>query len=124
MKWFKVISGIAYFFSFIIATSLFFGFRFGINITSTTYLFLGLGAVGFILNLLSFKKDKLGNPRANLFFWLGSLIMFSGLTAIILHYPYSTAIIIVGFFIFLVSLFRYRKSFSAKNQKDDILDQN
>ncbi len=110
MKWLKIIGGIAYALSFIVASILFFGYEIGLDPKKSINLFLGLGATGFILNLISYSKDKLGNPKANLIYWTGSLLIFIGLAAFIMQYNYSMELIILGGVIIIISLFRYKKS--------------
>jgi hypothetical protein len=123
MKWIKLICGIAYAVSFVVAALLFLEYNIGLNPDKSIYLFVGLGAAGFILNLVSFSKDKHGNPKANLLYWLGSLLIFIGLSARIMQYPFSIELIILGAIIAFFSILRYKKRIAEESQNDDILDQ-
>jgi hypothetical protein len=88
----------------------------------TLVIFLFLGALGFLFNLVSYSKDKYGNPMSNLTYWLGSFFVFAGLVFKMLHFPFSISLIIIGAAILFVSIFFLRK---RANKKDDneILDQ-
>ena len=79
MKWLKFFGGIAYLASFIVVLNTFFNLGFSLNDRESIYLFIILGGIGFLLNLVSYKKDKIGNQKTNLLFWVGGFCIFFGL---------------------------------------------
>lgn len=122
MNWLKVIAGFSYAISFLIAAALFSGYNFGFPAFRLAELFLLLGGLGFGLNLLSYKNDKMGNPLANLAFWLGALLIFIGLVFKMLFWPNALWIMIAGAIVMGISLFIYRKKPTSINDQD-VLDQ-
>jgi NADH:ubiquinone oxidoreductase subunit 5 (subunit L)/multisubunit Na+/H+ antiporter MnhA subunit len=122
MKKIKLIGGFCYLISFFFAASLFLDFYIGLPKSTILFIFLLLGALGFLLNLVSYSKDKTGNPMSNLTYWLGSFFIFAGLVFQILGFPMSISIIIIGSVILFVSIFYLRKV-SNKKEDDDVLDQ-
>jgi hypothetical protein len=122
MKKLKLIGGLCYLISFFFAASLFLNINIGMSGGMTLVIFLFLGALGFLFNLVSYSKDKYGNPMSNLTYWLGSFFVFAGLVFKMLHFPFSISLIIIGAAILFVSIFFLRK---RANKKDDneILDQ-
>ena len=101
----KKIAGIAFIISFLMAIVIFTGYgsQF-ISFRNAKSVFLITGAAGLLLNLFSFPKGK-GSLTYNFIYWIGSVFIFIGLTFKILHYPYSTPIIIFGMAVFTVSFF-------------------
>jgi hypothetical protein len=133
MKLLKLVGGICYATSFFFAANLFFKFNIGLSIGTTLILFLTLGGLGFLFNLISYTKDKTGNPSSNLSYWLGSFFVFTGLVFKMLGIPFtsilmmgftlSKILIIVGSILLLYSLFQMRKRKIKKEDNEEILDQ-
>lgn len=133
MKKLKLIAGICYASSFFFGANLFFTFIPGLTINKTLIIFLTLGGLGFLFNLLSYTKDKTGNPSSNLTYWLGSFFVFTGLvlkmigtpfiSLIIMSFPLSKILIITGSILLLFSLFQMRRRKTKKLEEENILDQ-
>ncbi len=133
MKRLKLIGGICYAASFFFAANLFFKFIPLLSIDKSLIIFLILGGLGFLLNLISYTKDKTGNPSSNLTYWLGSFFVFTGLvfkiigtpfkSIIIMSFPLSKILIIVGSILLIFSLFQMRRRKIKKQGEEEILDQ-
>ena len=121
MKKLKTIGGFCYILSFFFAASLFLNFQIGISKGTSLFIFLVLGAVGFLANLISYTKDKTGNPMSNLTYWLGSFFVFAGLVFYIVGFPFSISVIIIGVVILFTSLFYFKKT--TRKDNNDIIDQ-
>lgn len=122
MQRLKSVGGICYATSFFFAANLFFKFNIGLSIGANLMIFITLGGLGFLLNLISYTKDKTGNPLSNLIFWLGSFLVFLGLVFQMLGFPFSISFIIIGSVILFFSIFYFRKR-RTKEDNDEILDQ-
>ncbi len=134
MKLLKLVGGICYATSFFFAANLIFKFNIGLSIGANLIIFLTLGGFGFLLNLISYTKDKTGNPLSNLIFWLGSFLIFFGLVLkllgrtnlinlIFFELSISTSLIILGSILLFYSFFFLRNSKTKNNEKEEILDQ-
>jgi hypothetical protein len=134
MKLLKLVGGICYATSFFFAANLFFKFNIGLSIGTTLIIFLILGGLGFLFNLISYTKDKTGNPLSNLIFWLGSFLVFFGLVLkllgrtnlinlIFFELSISTSLIILGSILLFYSFFFLRNSKTKNKEKEEILDQ-
>jgi hypothetical protein len=123
MKWLKFFGGVAYLASFIVALNAFFNLGFSINDRESIYLFIVLGGIGFLLNLVSYKKDKIGNQKTNLLFWVGGFCIFFGLTLKILYLKFSTPLILLGIAAITLSILFFSKKLKNKKRDEDILDQ-
>jgi len=123
MYWLKVIAGVSYSISFLIAAAFFAGYNFGIPLFQLAKIFLMLGGLGFVLNLLSYKNDKMGNPTANLLFWSGALITFIGLVFKLLFWPYGIPLLISGALLMGFSVFNYSRKKENNDSDNEILDQ-
>lgn len=88
---------------------------------SAKIIFLAAGAIGLLLNLLSFRFGK-QSPNFNFFYWAGSIVLFFGLTFRIMHWPFSFYIIIAGLLIVGISFFYNPKIDEDSSAKDDLLD--
>ncbi len=84
------------------------------------YLFLAAGAFGLLFNLLSFRHGK-SDAGFNFFYWLGSLVAFTGLAFMLFHWPYGKYILIAGMLILGVSFF-YTPNIDPQKPEDDLLD--
>ncbi len=123
MKWLKFFGGIAYLASFIVVLNAFFNLGFSLNDRESIYLFIILGGIGFLLNLVSYKKDKMGNQKTNLLFWIGGFCIFFGLTLKILYLKFSTPLILLGIAAITLSILFFSKKLKNKKRDEDILDQ-
>lgn len=94
-----------------------FGFLYAIRIG-----FYVFGGAGLLLSLIQFRflpEDKW--EEFNLFFWIGSLIIFIGFVTKILYSKYSTPILILGLAVTGLSFF-INPLKRDKDEEDDILD--
>lgn len=123
MKWLKFFGGIAYLASFIVVLNAFFNLGFSLNDRESIYLFIILGGIGFLLNLVSYKKDKIGDQKTNLLFWVGGFCIFFGLTLKILYLKFSTPLILLGIAAITLSILFFSKKLKNKKRDEDILDQ-
>lgn len=92
-----------------------------ISRSSTKTIFLISGALGLLLNLLSFRFGN-SDSNFNFFYWLGSLILFVGLVFNMMHWPYGFYIIIAGMCIVGISFFYNPKIDGENTSKNDLLD--
>lgn len=85
-------------------------------------IFLFSGIIALFLNLIAFKDDR-NKPNFNFIFWVGSIILFTGLFFKINSWPFSSPIIYIGIAVTGVSFF-YNPSLTNEESKDssDILD--
>lgn len=117
----KKLSGASFIISFLMAIVLFTGNGSQyISYPNAKIIFLISGALALMLNLISFKFGK-GSHLFNFFYWIGSVLLFIGFTFRIMHYPYSTPILIFGVTIFSVS-FIIPTNNKSENSNSDILD--
>lgn len=133
MKMLKLIGGACYTISFLFGANLFFKLFPGVSIDNTLIIFLIFGGLGFLLNLISYKKDKTGNPLSNLTYWLGSFAVFTGLllkmtgtvyiSIFTMSFPLSKFLIILGSVLLLYSFYLRRKRKIKKQDDEGILDQ-
>ena len=84
-------------------------------------IFMVAGACGLVLNLFSFQSNK-RNPVFTLVYWLGSLILFTGLIFQLQHWPYNKIIVLVGLGITGVSFFLSPTLLTGESDNSDILD--
>lgn len=118
----KKIAGISFIISFLMALVLFGGI--GSNIVdrmTAKSIFLIAGAIGLLLNFISFRFGK-GDVNFNFFYWLGSLVVFVGLTFLIMHWKYGLYIVMGGTVMVGVSFFYNPKIDNDNSSKDDLLD--
>ncbi len=80
-------------------------------------LFLIFGAIAFILNLVSFKSGK-HEKTFNLFYWIGSIVLFIGLSFKILHWPFSILILLIGGRILGISFLLPNKTKKVKKDSE------
>lgn len=93
-----------------------------ISISTARILFLSLGGIGLLLNLLTYKLGK-GDSNFNFFYWIGSVILFIGLTFMSLHRSYGFYIVIAGMVILGISFFYTPKiDDDDDSAKNDLLD--
>lgn len=85
------------------------------------FIFLAAGASGLMLNLLSFRFGK-HDISFNFFYWLGSIVLFIGLTFMILHWPYGMYLVMGGMAIVGLSFFVNPKIMNDDAKNEDLLD--
>jgi len=119
----KKIGSIAFGLAFLMAIVLFTGYGSKyISLSLAKILFLVFGGLGMFLNLLSFNKGK-SDEGFNFIFWTGSLIIFIGFIFMMMHWPYSTFILLGGLGITGLS-FIYSPTLKANNKEEkEELDQ-
>ncbi|MCH2223374.1 MAG: hypothetical protein MK066_01300 [Crocinitomicaceae bacterium] len=117
----KKIAAIAFAVAFLTGINLFLGYgRSYIPIITAQYIFMIAGAVGLVFNLMSFDAEK-KNPILNFTYWTASIVIFSGLFAQLMHWPYSKQIILGGMIIMGISFF-LKSDDSSPNDDSEILD--
>jgi len=118
---YKKISGIAFALSFLMAIVLFTGYgRAYVSIEMAKIIFLSSGAIALFMNILSYKTGK-HEQTFNLFYWIGSIILFLGFAFKILYWPLASMIILIGALVLGVAFLLPNKV--KKEQKDeDLLD--
>lgn len=118
----KKVAGFLFIVAFLMAIVLF--TRFGSNLVPLSLaklIFLISGAVAILLNLISFRQGK-HSAEFNLIYWIGSILLFLGLVFKLMHWPYSTYIILGGIAIVGIS-FIYNPSFEKEqDESNDLLD--
>jgi hypothetical protein len=117
----KQISSIAFGIAFLMAIVLFghVGTEY-ISMQTARIVFFIAGGTALFFNLLDFNRNKDDSEGFNFLFWTGSIILFVGLIFKLMHWPFSTYILIFGLLISGVSFFMKGKLFSDKedNEKD------
>lgn len=122
MNFIRKISSLAFAVSFAMAIVLFTDFGRGlITFKTATNVFIISGAIGLVLNLLTFQSGKY-NPIYNFVFWGGSIILFVGMVFILLRLPYGFYIIITGMAVLGGSFFLPASLTDAKPKNPELLD--
>jgi len=89
-------AGIAFGISFLMALVLFGDIgRSIISAPIAKAVFIACGGIGLVLNVITFQSGKF-HPLYNLFYWLGSTVVFIGLVFLLMHWPYAKWILIAG----------------------------
>ena len=118
----KKISSLFFALAFICALFVFTDYGYGIISKSTAKIgMIAAGAIAILLNLLAFRTEP--KEESNLFFWIGSVIVFVGLIFKIMHYPMNQLILLVGLLVTGISFFYNPFSSSTRTSDDDLLDQ-
>lgn len=118
----KRIAAICFALAFLMAIVLFTGTGSQyISRLNAKFIFLAAGAIGLLLNLLSFRYGK-HDANFNFFYWLGSIILFIGLTFMIMHWPFGMFIVIGGMATVGISFFVQPKIYNEEVKNDDLLD--
>lgn len=117
----KKISGLSFAIAFLMAIVLFTNIgRDYIPLYVAKNVFIGAGAVGLILNLIGFQNGN-ATPLYNFLFWSGSIVLFLGLTFLLMRWPYGFYIIITGLVIIGASFF-LPESLLKKKEESELLD--
>ena len=119
---FKRIAGVAFALSFLMAIVLFADVgRQYISLITAKYTFISAGAVALLFNLLSFESGK-HNPVFSFVYWVGSLIVFTGLVFFIMRWPFGVYILTGGLVILGGSLLLSPNRKEMDKSTDDLLD--
>ena len=119
---FKRIAGVAFALSFLMAIVLFADVgRQYISLITAKYTFISAGAVALLFNLLSFESGK-HNPVFSFVYWVGSLIVFTGLVFFIMRLPFGVYILTGGLVILGGSLLLSPNRKEMDKSSDDLLD--
>lgn len=119
---FKRIAGVAFALSFLMAIVLFADVgRQYISLITAKYTFISAGAVALLFNLLSFESGK-HNPVFSFVYWVGSLIVFTGLVFFIMRWPFGVYILTGGLVILGGSLLLSPNRKEIDKSSDDLLD--
>ena len=118
----KKIAGVSFAIAFLMAIVLFTGTgREYISLGTAKIIFMVCGAIGLLFNLLSFQSGKQA-PLFNFLYWSGSIVLFIGLTFLLMRWPYGFYIIITGLCILGVSFFLPESLLAPKEDNSDLLD--
>jgi archaellum biogenesis protein FlaJ (TadC family) len=118
----KRVGGICFAIAFIMALPIFgrIGLEY-ISIPTARYLFIGFGALGLILNLVTFQTGRY-QPLYNLTYWGGSIIVFAGLIMNLFRIQFAVFVMIAGLLIVGVSFVLPKRYVERKDSNPDILD--
>lgn len=118
----KRISSVAFAIAFMAAIILFTGYGTKyISLTIAQNVFIGAGAIGILLNLVSFQQGKHA-PMYSLLYWGSSIVLFIGLVFRIQHWPFSTYILIVGMVMLGSTFFIPSKRTETPEKDEELLD--
>ncbi|MBL4861590.1 MAG: hypothetical protein JKY09_01040 [Crocinitomicaceae bacterium] len=122
MKVLKKIAGIAFAIAFLMAIVLFtnIGHQY-ISIANAKIIFIGAGAVGLLLNLITFQSGK-HNAVFNFIYWIGSIILFVGLVFLLMRWPNGFYILVAGVITLGVSILLPTDWITPKSDDSDLLD--
>lgn len=116
----KRIAGICFAIAFLMAIVLFTNIgREYIGYFTARLIFIIAGAIGLVLNLVSFNNSN-HPPLFSIFYWVGSIVFFTGLIFIIFHWPYSQIILLMG--AILVGGSFFLPQIQGKDEKEELLD--
>lgn len=118
----KRIGGASFAIAFLMAIPIFgrIGLEY-ISIEMARYLFIGFGALGLILNLVTFQTGKY-HPLYNLSYWGGSIIVFVGLVMNLLRIPFAMYALIGGLIIVGISFVLPKRLVERGESNPDLLD--
>ncbi len=118
----KRVSGIAFALSFLMAIILFTGYGSSyIPMRIAKYLFFTFGAVALFTNLISFQQGKHA-PIYSFAFWFASIVLFIGLIFRIMHWPFSTIIMVVGLCALGLTFFVPSNRNDEREKDEELLD--
>lgn len=120
----KQISSIAFGIAFLMAIVLFghVGTEY-ISMYTARIVFFIAGGIALFFNLLDFNRNKDQSEGFNFLFWTGSIILFIGLIFKLMHWPFSTYILIAGLLISGISFFIKGNIFNNNEDEDkDLID--
>ncbi|MFT5858114.1 MAG: hypothetical protein ACI865_000198 [Flavobacteriaceae bacterium] len=118
----KRFASIAFAIAFLMGIVLFTGYgRSYISIANARIVFMVSGAIALVLNLFSFQQSK-HNPIFSFFYWIGSIVLFTGLVFQLMNWPYNKIIVFTGLGITGISFFLTPEMVEPKNTDSEILD--
>lgn len=119
----RKLAGISFALAFLMAIVLFTNTgREYISLSTAKYIFMISGAIGLFMNLLNFQSGK-HTVLFNFLYWSGSIVLFTGLTFILMHWPYGFYIVIGGGIIMGASFILPERLIQKKEAESDILDE-
>lgn len=122
MSLIRKIAGAAFGISFLMAIVLFTGYgREYVSIKVATLVFIGTGAIGLFLNLVTFQSGK-HHPIYNFVYWGGSIILFVGMVFLLMRWPYGYYIIVTGLVALGTSFFLPSQLSDSKPKDSGLLD--
>lgn len=92
-----------------------------LSLSTAKIIFIGAGGIAMVLNLISFQTGKF-HPMYNLFYWLGSIVVFFGLVFMLMNWPYAKIILIGGMLAVGASFFLPKSLSEKKSSNPDLLD--
>ena len=120
-EWIKRIAGISFAVAFLMSLVLFANVgRQYISIYTAKMIFIAAGAIGLFLNLLTFQSGK-NSAIFNFSYWVGSIVLFTGLVFLQFRLPYGFQIIVVGLILLGLSFILPTRLLEKKDDSD-ILD--
>ena len=118
----KRIAGLAFGLAFIMALVIFGGVgRQYISVPTARIIFMACGAIGLVLNLMTFQSGK-NSPLFNFLYWIGSIVLFVGLIFLQMHFPYGFYIIVAGLTILGLSFVLPPSLLEKDEKREDVLD--
>jgi uncharacterized membrane protein YhaH (DUF805 family) len=93
-----------------------------ISVSIAKTLFLVLGGLALLLNLISFRFGK-HDPSFSLFYWLGTVVLFIGLMHMMLHWPFAQYILIAGMLMVGISFFVPNGTIDPNKKDNELLDE-
>lgn len=118
----KGASAIAFALAFVMALNLFGEIgRSLIPLETARMIFIACGGIALVLNLITFQSGRF-HPIYNLFYWMGSIVVFLGLVSMLMDWPYAKIILVAGMLIVGASFFLPKSLSEKKPVNSDILD--
>lgn len=120
----KRIAGLAFAVAFLMAIVLFTDYGRGyIPLGTAKIIFIVSGAIGLVLNLISFQSGK-HTAMFNMLYWAGSIVIFIGLIFVQFRLPYGMYIVIGGMVALGVSILLPDSLAKKLDEKDkpEVLD--
>lgn len=118
----KRVAGLSFGLAFLMALVLFGNVgRQYISLTTAKIIFMAAGAIGLVLNLLTFQSGK-NSPLFNFLYWIGSIVLFVGLVFLQMRFPYGFYIIVAGLIILGLSFVLPTSILEKEEKREDVLD--
>lgn len=115
-------AGISFGISFVMALVLFGDFgRSLVSVSTAKLIFIACGGIGLVLNVITFQSGKY-HPLYNLFYWLGSTVVFIGLVFLLMHWPFAEWLLVAGMISVGASFFLPKHMTEKRNEDSELLD--
>jgi chromate transport protein ChrA len=116
---FKKIAAICFALAFVLAIGVFTNYFQGfISKYNAKYGIVVVGGIALLMNLLSFKYDSKSDN--NIIFWIGLVVIFSGLILKMSSNPLNPVVLIAGMLI--VALSYFFNPFDKRESNEELLD--